>query len=442
MNQTEPTQAEGTITIVAPAWAQGKQINERGFLKHFLFSYPMVYQDGSFFTHKGRRSEEEVKKLIYDFLYNFFETGLAQKAAALLEVVKLECRKEELHVRPFHICCGNGLYSITDMRMEQDNNFYRYRIPVNYNPKAPEPVRWKAFLRDLLEEEDILTLQEYMGYCLMPTNIAQKMLLLIGSGGEGKSRIGIVMQALMGETMCNGSLAKLESSPFARADLQHRLVMVDDDLRLEGLNNTNYIKSIITAEQPLDLERKGVQSYQAQLHCRLMAFGNGNLKSLHDRSNGFFRRQIILTTKDRSPDRVDDPFLAYDLKKELEGILLWCIEGAERLLCQDLRFTLSSRANENLRQAAAEGNNILDFLESEGYFRFDPEGEITSRQLYNLYSDWCIDNMLLPLKSNTFIAWLNQNGARYAIRYDTNISAGNGCRVRGFKGMRSCRRHG
>ena len=57
------------------------------------------------------------------------------------------------------------------------------------------------------------------------------------------------------------------------------------------------------------MERKGVQSYQSQLYVRFLCFGNGALTALHDKSDGFFRRQIVLTTKDRPAGRADDPFL-------------------------------------------------------------------------------------------------------------------------------------
>ena len=123
---------------------------------------------------------------------------------------------------------------------------------------------WLRFLSDLLEPEDVLTLQEYLGYCLIPTNRGQVMMLLKGNGGEGKSRIGVVMQKLLGSNMKNGSIAKVERSPFARADLEHELLMVDDDMKLEALKSTHYLKSLITAEMPMDLERKGEQSYQGQ----------------------------------------------------------------------------------------------------------------------------------------------------------------------------------
>lgn len=130
-------------------------------------------------------------------------------------------------------------------------------------------------------------MQEFMGYCFIPSTKGQKMLLLIGKGGEGKSRIGIVLRALLGSNMNTGSIAKVETSPFARADLEHELVMLDDDMKLEALPQTNNIKAIITAELPMDLEKKGQQSYQGDLYVRFIGLGNGVLQSLYDRSVGF-----------------------------------------------------------------------------------------------------------------------------------------------------------
>ncbi len=57
----------------------------------------------------------------------------------------------------------------------------------------------------------------------------------------------------------------------------------------------------------MDLERKGRQSYQGLLYVRFLAFGNGTMKSLYDRSNGFYRRQLILSVRERDPNRRDDP---------------------------------------------------------------------------------------------------------------------------------------
>ena len=37
-------------------------------------------------------------------------------------------------------------------------------------PKAAQPVHWLRFLSDLLYPEDIPTVQEFIGYCLIPVS--------------------------------------------------------------------------------------------------------------------------------------------------------------------------------------------------------------------------------------------------------------------------------
>ena len=39
-----------------------------------------------------------------------------------------------------------------------------------------------------------------------------------------------------------------------------------------------------------------------------------------------------------------------------------------------------------------EGNNILEFMKSEGYFRFKADATVSSRDLYATYQQWCEDN--------------------------------------------------
>lgn len=424
-----------------PNWAlENGRIDESDFCQEFLLDKELAYMGGAFFTKEGRLSDiSQLKREIYREIRPYVYSGVARKVDNILGVLKLECARELQPISDQVIHLANGTYHLED-GFSEEKQFCRHRLPVSYRPLCPEPVTWLKFLDDLLEQEDIWTLQQFMGYCLIPSNAAQKMLLITGKGGEGKSRIGIVMQALLGSNMKNGSIAKVEHSPFARADLEHVLVMVDDDLKMEALQQTNYIKSIITAEQPMDLERKGEQSYQGMMYARFMAFGNGNLRSLHDRSHGFFRRQLILTAKDRDPNREDDPYLAQKLIAEIDGIFYWALLGLYCLRGQNFQFTISEKTRQNMARAVEEGNNILSFLKSEGYFRFDPEGKTTSRALYNVYRDWCADNMYNPLGQQSFLSFLRQNSREYRLAYSNNIPGGNGRCVRGFQGIRLCPR--
>ena len=427
--------------IRIPSWVlRGDRVDELAFANEYLMNHHMVSCNGTFFTPDGRMTDENaLRKDIFSILCQYIRCGLARKVDNIVATLHLACQYDGLEDSMTEVQVQNGTWHL-DGSFSDFKNIVVNRLPVNYNPDAPRPERWLQFLDELLEPGDVLTLQEYMGYCLLPVTYAQKMLIIIGRGGEGKSRIGTVMKSLLGDNMYMGSIAKIEGSPFARADLEHMLLMVDDDLKMEALKQTNYIKSIVTAELPMDLERKGIQSYQGRLYCRFMAFGNGNLRSLYDRSYGFFRRQLILTTKERPDSRVDDPYLSQRLYGEREGILMWCLEGLQRLFLNDFQFTITPQAQENLNDAIREGNNAVDFMNSEGYFRFDDQGTASSRALYGVYRDWCEDNAVTPMSSGSLIQYLNQNQSRFGLIYSTNIPIGNGRRARGYQGIRICPR--
>ena len=422
-------------TTELPEWFDGKKMNEILFCQEFLREHPMVCVKGSFFTVERRITDErELKKLIFDKLKAYVRTGIARKLDSLLEVLRAEAFAGDFPAETDRIHVANGMLYL-DGRFTEERVFCRNRLTVAYDPDAHEPARWLQFVSELLDVDDIPTLQEYMGYCLIPTTKAQKMLMLVGKGGEGKSRIGVVMRAIFGDSMANGNLTKVETNRFARADLEHVLVMVDDDMKLEALPQTNYIKTIITAELPLDLEKKSQQSYQGELYCRFLGFGNGSLKALYDRSDGFFRRQIILTTRRREKDRIDDPFLSEKLIAEKEGIFLWMLEGLKRLIAQNYEFTVSPKARENMAEAITEGNNLVEFLASEGYIRLKADYTVSTKDLYAVYCLWCEDNALKPLSCNTMSHFLKVNGDAYNICETNNLQNEHHMRVRGFEGI-------
>ena len=418
-----------------PAWYGDKSIDARVFCREFLDENPMLCIGGQFFTKDGLVADENsIRKKIYDKLWPWFPGGLPNKTTVLLESLHLECYSPPLPVQHDRIHVGNGTYYLNG-RFTPQKEFCLNRLPVNYNPKASKPEKWLAFLNELLIPEDVITLQEFLGYCLIPTTKAQKMLFLIGKGGEGKSRIGVVLRAIFGSNMNTGSLFKVEENRFARADLEYALLMIDDDLKLEALPQTNILKSIVTAELPMDLEKKGKQSYQGRLYVRFLGFGNGTLQALYDRSVGFFRRQIILTVKDRPENRIDDPFIADKMAAEAEGIFCWALDGLKRLEENNYQFTLSSRTLENMTESVKDANNIIDFLASEGYIRFKADSEVATRDLYATYKLWCEDNAYNALTSRSFSNYLAQHTDDYHLEPSNNIHIGGGKRCRGYWGI-------
>ena len=418
-----------------PVWYEDKKINEVLFCDEFLAEYPMRCINGRLFTVNGPVDNEDlIKKQILETISSCVTAGLSKKANNLLECIKLRAYSEPLDIELDRIHVANGIYHLNGT-FEPKPVYCNNRLAVNYNPTAPTPERWLTFLSELLLPDDIITLPEYMGYLLIPSTKGQKMMMVLGKGGEGKSRIGLILNYMMGAAMNIGNIQKVETNRFARADLENRLLMVDDDMDMSALPKTNYIKSIVTAEAKMDLERKGVQSYQSQLYVRFLCFGNGALTSLYDHTDGFYRRQLILTTKDRPRERQDDPFLVEKMTAELEGIFLWCLEGLHRLISNGYRFTVSGRSTENMEVIRKSNNNILEFLQSTGYIRFKADAEASSKAVYEAYKQWCEDNAYPSLAANRLSPELAQNESKYNVEATNNIYLPGGKRVRGFVGI-------
>ena len=424
-----------------PIWFDGKNINEALFCQEFLREHRIIFTNRAFFTPDGRVTDDlPLRGEIYESLKSCAVNNIPKKISNILEVLKLEAQAEDLLPEPDRVHLSNGTLLLDGTFLSGKPEIVRNRLPVAYNPDAKEPARWLSFLSDLLYPEDIPTLQEFLGYCLIPSNAGQRMLILKGSGGEGKSQIGAMLGSLFGSNMKDGSIGKISENRFARADLEHTLLMVDDDMRMEALRQTNYVKSIVTAQGKMDLERKGQQSYQGWMYARLLAFSNGDLQALYDRSDGFYRRQLMLTTKPKSPQRKDDPYLGEKLKAEAEGIFLWAFAGLQRLKQNRFRFTESDRARENREAVKRDNNNIVSFLESDGYIRLKADASIPSKDLYSIYRMWCDENGLSPLKARSFSDALVSHAGKYNLEHCNNVTNPAGRRVWGFMGIEAVAR--
>ena len=171
--------------------------------------------------------------------------------------------------------------------------------------------------------------------------------------------------------------------------------------------------------------------------CSLHGLLNGDLEALYDKSEGFFRRQLILQTKRKPPGRVDDPYLSDKLKQEVEGIFLWCLEGLKRLQSNSYRFTVSQRAAENKEHAKRNANNLVEFLQSEGYIQLKADSTITSRDLYAIYQMWCEDNGYRPIAQRSVSSYLKSHLEDYNLEASNKITNKSGKQVNGFWGIQA-----
>lgn len=443
-----------------PDWVTKMGVHEHRFVKAFLHAYPMRYWNGCFYGEDGRVETEQVMQWIVTMILPYVSRNIEKTVGNLMGVLKLYAKVNPPKPDVQNIPVANGTLRIWESAHDEDpsagahhgvhqhscdDNTYLiqldpkkeivpYRLPVEFHETVAKPLHWLDFLDMLLEPEDIDTLQEYLGYLLIPTTKAQKMLCLIGRGGEGKSVIGGVLKTILGDGLWFSSIQKIESNRFARADLVGRLCMVDDDMQLNALSSTGILKSMVTNQGKFDVERKGRQSTQEEMYCRFLCFGNGALTALYDRTDGFYRRQIVLRTKPKDKRRVDDPWLIEKLIAEREGIFLWMIAGLLRLLEQNFRFSISDKTKINLRETYVEGNNMEEFLRDTTRLTYGAEEQITSRRLCLIYRKWCEDNGLRASGDQYFLTWVKENADRFGICFKKNIME-DSFYYRGFVGV-------
>jgi putative DNA primase/helicase len=420
----------------SPVWVEKKSINEVAFARDLLDRHPMKYVGGLLLDVNGRVDERALRKEVFDMLSPYKNSNISNTLDRLLNTIKVSCFEEKIPMMADELHVANGTYRL-DGNFTEKMDICLNRFPVRYDPGAKKPELWLRFLNTLLDPEDIPALQQFMGYSFIPMTKAQAMLLMYGEGGEGKSRIGLVMRMLLGDAMSMTSIQKIENNRFARADLVGKLLLVDDDMDMSALTKTNYIKTLVTLEDKFDIERKGQQSEQQRLYCRFMLFGNGSLKALHDRSYGFYRRQVIIKVRPRDKDRQDDPFLIEKLALEKEGIFLWALQGLQDLVRQQFHFTISEKSQQLLKEQLRDANNVIAFMSSEGYLLFDKNAVITSSQLYDVYKIWCQENVENAMVPKSFLTEVKKLQDDYGIREDTNIRLPGGKRCRGFKGIQS-----
>ena len=411
-------------------------INDGMFCKEYKANHLFVCVNNIFYDANGSVDTSKVKQDIQRLVAPFMSMGLAGKVTMLLEGLRNECyipapkpTRNVVHTKFKSLKVDlSGYY-------ETQPEFTLNRLDVEYQSDALCP-RWKNFLDSLLEKEDIVTLQEYLGYCLVPVTSAQKALFVIGQGGEGKSVLGEVIHYLFGNNMIQGELHKLQENRFMLANLDNKLVFYDDDLQSQALSDTGTFKKLVTASIPILVEQKGLPYYQMLPFARIICCGNTPISACYDHTEGFYRRLIVLKCKPKPDDRIDDKLLAKKIgDTEISGILNWALEGLYRLVANNWQFTISAQTSDNVQEAKEDSFNIISYLKDENRIIYSDTVEATISRLYDDYIDWCDDNACNPLAKITFSKYLKIEATKeHGLKYCTSVLDGEK-RSRGYIGI-------
>lgn len=283
--------------------------------------------------------------------------------------------------------------------------FLTYQLPYAYDSEAECPM-FLRFLSEVLPDESAQqVLAEYLGYLFIKNGNksikAEKMLVLYGSGANGKSVVFEIMLALLGrENVSNYSLTSLtDYAGYYRAQISNKLVNYGSEIG--GKLEADMLKKMASGE-PIEARQPYGRPLLLHEYAKLI-FNCNQLPKDVEQTDAYFRRFLILPFNVTIEEEKQDKLLASKIiKSELPGILNWILEGLKRLLEQG-KFTKCKISEDVLNRYKIESDSVQMYLEEFNIQKSpDTKDYKPLKTIYEVYRTFCLDNGYKPLNKSNF----------------------------------------
>ena len=372
---------------------------------------PYLYEGGVF---RADPTGSKLQTMIRGLIYPTFIRSRTLKDIYDLFITDydLQVTAEDLNAYPPHwINFANGFYDPIAKRMIPHDPKYRAinQIPHTYDPdREPDGTIIREWLKDICEtDEDREMLLEYSGYCMTCDTRFQKFMILYGTGGSGKSTMINLLQKVVGsENYANISLSKLTSDRFAAYGLVGKVLNSCADLEITALTDGSMLKKV-TGEDVIQAEPKGKDAFSFRSQAKLLFSTNELPYVKSERSNGFFRRILILTMN-KTPEKVDPDF-SRRLTEEIDDFIRECVHALERMYARDpVSITESDASREAVKVLRHRSDSVQAFLDDETVK--EPSARTKRTILFERYEKYCAEENRTPLKKNGFFDAIRAKG--------------------------------
>ena len=274
------------------------------------------------------------------------------------------------------------------LREFRPEDFLRYQLAFDYDLAATAPI-FQAFIDDMLpdpEAQKILAEALALAFLSSSVRKLEKVPVLLGPGGNGKSVVIAVSTAVLGRANVSGlSLKELTSNPNARASLQD--VLMNFSSEIGGIADSEAFKLLASGE-PVSAKFLYQDVFTMEDYGRLFCNAN-KLPAEIENSHAFFRRFLIIPfSVTIDPAKKDTNLSKKIIETELPGVLNWILEGLARLLKQN-DFSPCTAADQALQQYRHESNTVSLWLEDASYTVSTAGHELPRGTLLNEYQQFC-----------------------------------------------------
>lgn len=263
--------------------------------------------------------------------------------SAICKLSKGVCERREAfskHERHY-IHALNGVIEITpdEILLREFSPVYysRHQIPIRFDPDA----RCDRFLKELIfpamSPADAQLLQLWFGSVILHRNLAQRLLILGGEAGRGKSQLANVAQGLAGRHNCAGLRTDLLGERFELFRLRRKTLLAAADVpgRFLLSPGATTLKALVGGDY-LDAEAKNLNAnFPIKGDFNVIITCNERLRIRIENDTGAWRRRLLIINFEAPPPKLKVPnFAELLLEEEGPGILNWALVGADKLLRQ------------------------------------------------------------------------------------------------------------
>jgi putative DNA primase/helicase len=280
------------------------------------------------------------------------------------------------------------------MRPHSPRWFSPVYLPYDFDPKATCP-KWLSFLKRNLGDgqgtaaDKPFVLQQFFGYLLLPDTSLQRFLLMLGDGGNGKSVILAVIEAVLGRDNISSVPLEMFGDRFRLSGTLGKLANLTAEMGELDRVAEGQLKAFVSGD-PMDFEVKFKPAITARPTARLVLATN-NAPPFADKSDGLWRRQLAIRFTVQIPpaDRISgmDKPEWWQEQGEMPGIFNWALAGLHQLR-QQKGFTVPDSCQAEVEKLRTDANPARRFL-TENYRYAGGEAFMVCEDIYGRYVNWC-----------------------------------------------------
>ena len=284
----------------------------------------------------------------------------------------------------------NGFFNVDNGTLSPHNmdTISTIQLPYNYDPDAECPLFMKVLNESLSGDlEKIGIIQEFVGYCMIPTAKFERALFLVGASGSGKSTVLDSIEATLGKENCSGVRMDMICDSRFVGLLLDKYVNIDMEVPQDIDNYEEALKKVISG-QTVTVNTKFLPSYDTKITCKLM-FAANDLPRIADTSDAIFRRILLLDFNNVvQSDKVDVDLKDKIKNNECAGIFNWAYIGLQRLL-KNGKFTSSNDMISHIEELKLLNNSVYYFISETHEVTGNDEHYVVIDSLYEDYKDFC-----------------------------------------------------